>query len=194
MLTQASTGALQRLLDRFRAGDERARETLLQHALDRFRHLARRLFPRSSSLRALYETDDVLQRALIRLHRALDGVKPPDVGAFYGLAARQMRWVFRDLSRQSEARQAVTYPGSQAEPEDRHSCADHLAAWSDFHNKIEQLPEEEREMFDLLFYEGLTQEEAAAVLSVSVRTVKRRWQRARLLLHQALHGVWPEVG
>jgi RNA polymerase sigma-70 factor (ECF subfamily) len=41
----------------------------------------------------------------------------------------------------------------------------------------------------LLFYEGLTQEEAATVLGVSLRTLKRRWQSARCRLHDALNGL-----
>ena len=43
-------------------------------------------------------------------------------------------------------------------------------------------PAEEREVFGLLWYDGLTQEEAAAVLETSVRTIKRRWQSARFLI------------
>ena len=40
----------------------------------------------------------------------------------------------------------------------------------------------------LLFYEGLTQEEAAKVLGISLRTVKRRWQSARCRLYDAFNG------
>jgi len=50
--------------------------------------------------------------------------------------------------------------------------------WSEFHEHVEKLPDDEREVMDLLWYQGLTQEEAAAVLKVSDRTVKRRWQSA----------------
>jgi RNA polymerase sigma-70 factor (ECF subfamily) len=48
------------------------------------------------------------------------------------------------------------------------------------------LPAQERELFDLLWYQGLNQTEAADLLGVCVRTVKRRWQSARLLLGRAL--------
>jgi DNA-directed RNA polymerase specialized sigma24 family protein len=40
--------------------------------------------------------------------------------------------------------------------------------------------------FDLLWYQGLSQDEAAQALGVDVRTVKRRWREARLTLHQTL--------
>ena len=71
-------------------------------------------------------------------------------------------------------------------PTDTTHDPDRLAAWTDFHREVESLPAEEREAFDLLFYQGLSQAEAAAVLDVSERTIKRRWQTARLRLVQTL--------
>jgi RNA polymerase sigma-70 factor (ECF subfamily) len=64
---------------------------------------------------------------------------------------------------------------------------DDLESWSAFHAQVGALPDEEREVVGLLFYEGLTQDEAAHVLGVSLRTVKRRWQSARCRLHEALN-------
>ena len=55
-----------------------------------------------------------------------------------------------------------------------------LAVWTEFHRQVADLPEEDREVFDLLWYQGLTQAEAAAVLGISERTVSRRWISARL--------------
>lgn len=42
----------------------------------------------------------------------------------------------------------------------------------------------------LLWYEGLSQPEAAAALGVSLATVKRRWQAARLALYDLLAADW----
>jgi RNA polymerase sigma factor (sigma-70 family) len=198
--TSSSTN-LQRLLDLLQGGDDSARTDLIQHSIERFRMLARRMFPRTSDLRRLHETDDVLQKALLRLHRALAQVKPPNVRAFVGLAARQIRWVLRDLSRDAGVAKGLVYTGAtvpgpdpeQEGPEDRVGEPSDLLEWSEFHATIECLPDDEREMFDLLLYEGLTQPEAAAVLQTSLRTVKRRWQRARLMLHNALRGEWPSL-
>jgi DNA-directed RNA polymerase specialized sigma24 family protein len=44
-----------------------------------------------------------------------------------------------------------------------------------------------REVVDLLWYEGLSQTEAAEVLGVAAITLKRRWAEARLRLGTALH-------
>ena len=55
-----------------------------------------------------------------------------------------------------------------------------LAEWSAFHQQAGSLPEELGSVFDLIFYQGLSQAEAAEVLGISVKTIKRRWQKARL--------------
>jgi RNA polymerase sigma-70 factor (ECF subfamily) len=51
---------------------------------------------------------------------------------------------------------------------------------------IARLPEEEREAFDLVHIQGLSQTEAAEVLGVGTRTVKRRLDRGIRLLTEWL--------
>jgi RNA polymerase sigma-70 factor (ECF subfamily) len=61
-----------------------------------------------------------------------------------------------------------------------------LEDWTTFHECVGALPDEEREVFGLIYYDGLLQEEAATELGISLRTVKRRWQSARITLHRAM--------
>jgi len=56
---------------------------------------------------------------------------------------------------------------------------------------VAALPDEEREVFGLIFYQGMTQDDAADVLGVAVRTVQRRWQAAMISLHRARGGEAP---
>jgi RNA polymerase sigma-70 factor (ECF subfamily) len=56
---------------------------------------------------------------------------------------------------------------------------------------IEGLPEDEREVFDLVGIQGLTHAEAAGVVGVSEKTVQRRLNRARLLLAERLADLRP---
>jgi RNA polymerase sigma-70 factor (ECF subfamily) len=56
---------------------------------------------------------------------------------------------------------------------------------------IDDLSEDEREIFDLLRIQGLTQAEAAEVLGVSVKTVQRRLNRSLLLLSKELDDLRP---
>ena len=48
-------------------------------------------------------------------------------------------------------------------------------------------------MFDLIFYQGLSHAEAAALLGISTKTVQRRWQEACMRLYKALGGRLPRT-
>ena len=56
---------------------------------------------------------------------------------------------------------------------------------------IDSLPEDEREAFDLVRVQGMTQTEAARVLGVSDVTVKRRVSRGLRLLTERLADLRP---
>lgn len=184
-------------LDDLRRGDAEARNRIIEHACDRLRSLARRMLRGYPGVRRWCETDDVLQGVMIRLHRSLAEVWPESARQFYGLAATQIRRELLDLARHHYGRNGYganhhTDGGGSAEarPGDR-EAPEGLEGWTAFHEFIEGLPDEQREVFNLLWYEGLTQPEAAEVLGVSLATLKRRWQSARILLHGAMRGESP---
>lgn len=53
-------------------------------------------------------------------------------------------------------------------------------------DQADGLPEDEKELFHLVWYLGPKQEEAARMLDCSVRTIKRRWESAKRLLAESL--------
>ena len=57
---------------------------------------------------------------------------------------------------------------------------------------IENLPEVDREVFELVRIQGLTYAETAAVVGVSAKTVQRRLNHARLLLAEELADLCPD--
>ncbi len=61
-----------------------------------------------------------------------------------------------------------------------------LSQWTEFHEYIDGLSEEDKELFDLLWYQGLTLGEAAVLTGNSERTLRRRWKNVRLVLYQQL--------
>lgn len=196
--TEEVTTELDRWLDDLRRGDAEARNRVIDHACDRLRSLARRMLRGYPGVRRWCETDDVLQGALIRLHRSLAEVWPESARRFYGLAATQVRRELLDLARhhygpQGNGANHHTDGGevAAASPDVRGDLPDGLGDWMAFHECVEALPGEQREVFNLLWYEGLTQPEAAAVLGISLATLKRRWQSARILLHGAMEGEPP---
>ena len=193
---------IQGCIDRMRSGDASARDELLAHASDRLTRLTRKMLRDFPGVHRWEQTDDVLQNAALRLCRALGEVQPPTVADFFRLAAVQIRRELLDLARRYSgahgegAHHASVAGATQGlaaglDPSDTTRDPDRLAAWTDFHREVEALPADDREAFDLLFYQGLSQAEAAVVLDVSERTIKRRWQAARLRLVQSLGGAMP---
>jgi RNA polymerase sigma factor (sigma-70 family) len=198
-MADASTTELQGLIDRLAAGDPAARNELIDRACTRLRRLVRRIFPSDDRLRRVEDTDDVLNQAVVRLLRRLEAGPPPaSVADFFRVAAREIRCELVDMVRHHfgpegpAAREAnnlvADSSGSPALPETPTTTDEptRLATWTEFHRQAEALPAEEREVFDLIWYQGLTQAEAAVLLGVAAITVKRRWASARLLLGKAL--------
>ena len=196
---------LQVWLDRVQAGDVAARAELLGHACDRLRRLTRKMLKGYAGVRRWEQTDDVLQNALLRLWKALEAVTPRSVREFFGLATLQIRRELIDLARQYYGPQGAgahhasrgdgdgsesTPPGVSDRPDTTHEPS-RLAGWGEFHQQVEALPPEEREVFDLVWYQGVTQGKAAGLLGISEATLKRRWWSARRRLHEALQGELP---
>ena len=93
------TARLQQCLERLQAGDENARSELLAGVCERLGRLTRAMLGDYRRLLRWEQTDDVLQGALLRLHRALETVRPGTLREFYRLAAVQVRRELIDLAR-----------------------------------------------------------------------------------------------
>jgi RNA polymerase sigma-70 factor (ECF subfamily) len=151
-------------------------------------------------IRRWEEADDVLQKALIKLWKALKKRPPESAEHFYNLANLQIRRVLLDL--------VDHYHGPHGAGTNHRSDPDGevigrkaasaggpatLSDRSDLLQAAKRLPPEERKVFDLLWHHGLTQRQIAKQLGVSVRTVRRRWEAVRRALHDACHGEAPNV-
>ncbi len=148
------------------------------------------------------QTDDVAQNALIRLNRALHVLAPPSPrllqpgrGPDPPRADRPgptLPWPPGNRAHHSTqaGRASSAMAGRPSAPDSTYDPG-RLAAWADFHDAVESLNEADRELFDLLWYQGLTQSEAAAILGISERTVHSRWLAARVRLSDALGGQLP---
>lgn len=157
------------------------------------RRLASRMLSRFPSVGRWEETDDVYQEAAVRLHRALMELTPSSERHFHRLAALQVRRVLIDMARRYArpgnfaANHDTNCSGPQQRlnetADDRHQAEEiSLDDWARFHRLVEDLPEPQREVFDLVWYSGLQQEEAAELLGITVRSLQRRWRNARILL------------
>ncbi|MFO0846040.1 MAG: sigma-70 family RNA polymerase sigma factor [Gemmataceae bacterium] len=192
---------LQSLLDRLRAGDPTARNELIGYSRERFRLLTRQMLRRFPGVRQWEDTSDVVQNVLVRLDRVLQNLPVASPRDFLALATVQIRRELIDLTRHHFGPQGLganTLPpgrehrdASPPEPSDSSADPYRLGQWHDLHSEIAALDEKHRVLFDLLYYQGLTQSEAAALLEEPLRSFRRRWQAARLLLMSRLGGALP---
>ena len=127
-------------------------------------------------------------------------VRPEDVRHFDNLAAAQIRRELIDLARRHRGPEGIgaNHHTDAADPGERlANLADGpggpetLDEWTTFHEAVERLPEEERQVVGLLWYRGLTHAQAAEAMGVATKTVQRRWASARLMIRDALRGGTP---
>ncbi len=181
---------LQQLLDRLRQGDDSARRELIGCAYERLRLLARNVLHREvPRIDELHETGSVLHLAAIQLLKALEQEHPATLGAFFALAAKKTREVLLDVVRRSRRRggevrgvgiaQGQDTPGAPLyESADTSDDPANLALWTEFHEKVDELPERERAVVDLHWYQGLTQAETGAILGLTQKVVSRLYIQA----------------
>jgi RNA polymerase sigma-70 factor (ECF subfamily) len=181
------------LLQRFRTGDPDALNDLLAHTRARLQHIAHRMLRTYPVVQRWDRTDDVLQSASLRLCRAVEAERPESARHFYNLAATQIHRELKDLA--DRYRGPLGFSANHgtdplglalAGAADPNGEPTSPAEWGEFHQIVGALPDEQRELFGLIWYDGLTQDEAAEVLGVSVRTIKRWWQATRVALALAL--------
>ncbi len=151
-------------------------------------------YPRLTRPPLNLEADEVLGAVVERLLKAMRAIRPRTVREFFALANQHMRWELNDLARRLDEQPAgvelreglVPAPpssGSVLTPDARRIL-----------EAIDALPADEREAFNLVRIQGLTQAEAAEVLGVSTKTVQRRLNRGLLMLAERLDDLRPPGG
>lgn len=172
---------LVQLLARHKNGDAAAKSALIEHAYERLRALARKMFRGGFiPVQGREQTDDILQRGLIKLNKALESQTPATPYEFTGLAALQIRHTLLTLAK--EAKKKPTQFGLEPdEIETKFNGTEPLtmSQWTEFHERANALPSEQRAVFDAVFYQGLTQAEARKVLGITDYQFRKNWLVAR---------------
>ena len=178
---------------RIQTGDREARNELLSAVDRRLKELASRMLSKYPTVKRYVETGDVYQTACMKLLTALEEVKPAGSREFFALAAVQIRRTLLDMARKyrTPGRHFVDQPdpsGSNIrwEPAAPTPPADELERWERFHEAVEKLPADEREVVGLRFYHGWPDKRIAELLQVDERTVQRDWKSALGRLKQAV--------
>src|SRR5262249_38083799 len=197
-----STMLMQQLVDRIRAGDAAARNELVRGYQERLCRLARKMLKKFPHVRRWVDAEDVFQSAVLRLLRALETVRPDSTKSLFMLASTQMRRELIDLARHFYGPEGLganydsIVPGlrdgaAPPEPSDHAPGRDELEKWCRFHEAVERLPVEEREVVGLIYYHGWEQARVAELFQVSDRTVRRWWDSAMNRLRAELADAGP---
>jgi RNA polymerase sigma factor (sigma-70 family) len=194
---QGTTVVVQRYLDEL-AGDSPAEpvvRALLDRAVRRLHQLSvtllRRGYPRLTQPPLNLQAEELLSAVVERLLKALREARPANVRQFFALASQHMRWELNDMARRLDEQPGAVELREGLVPAPASSDSGLSPDGRRIFEAIDRLPEGEREAFDLVRIQGMTQAEAAGVLGVSAMTVNRRLNRSLRLLTEALADLRP---
>jgi RNA polymerase sigma factor (sigma-70 family) len=192
-----TTAVVQRYLDELaRDGPaEPVVRALLDGAVRRLHQLCaallHRSYPRLTRPPLNLQADEMLSAVVERLLKAMRTIRPQTVRQFFALASQHMRWELNDMARRLDEQPAAVELRDGLVPAPASSESGLSLDGRRMLEAIANLPEGEREAFDLVRIQGLTQAEAAQVLGVSAMTVNRRLNHSLQLLAEALGDLRP---
>ena len=197
MPEENTTAIVQRYLDVL-AGEAPAEPVvrpLLDRAFLRLQRLCATLlyhdYPRLTHPPLNLQTDELLSAVVERLLKALREARPRTVREFFALAGQHMRWELKDLARRLDNQPVVLELREGQLPAPGSSDSGLSPNGRRMLETIESLPEDEREVFDLVRIQGLTYAEASQLLGVAPKTVQRRLGRGLQLLTERLGDLGP---
>lgn len=183
-------GDVTSLLQVWSDGEDKAFERLIPLVYDELHRMAIRYLKGERSNLTLQPTA-LVNEACIRL-LGWDQVRWQNRGHFFGVSAQLMRRVLVDIARRRHAERrgggvAVRVPLDEVDVAAKERNADLVAIDEALEMLAAEDPRKAR-VVEMRFFGGLSAEETAQALGVSVRTVHSDWAFARAWLYRALSG------
>ena len=183
-----------RILHAIAGGDPHAASELLPLVYDELRRLAAHRMAREQPGQTLDATG-LVHEAYLRLVASRDASAPRDQrwdnrGHFFAAAAEAMRRILIENSRRKKrhkhggGRQRLDV--EELDPPDRSAEDERLLAVDEALQRLAAEEPQVAEVVRLRWFTGLSIEQTAAVLDISVRTTNRHWAYARAWLFQQL--------
>ena len=179
-----------RILSQIEQGDSQAAERLLPLVYDELRKLAAAKMAHEMPGQTLQATA-LVHEAYLRLVDVEQVQQWNSRGHFFRAAAESMQRILVEMARRKKRiRHGGGRPRVQLDRLDLAdaSASEHILALDE---ALQRLSEEEptvTQVVQLRYFAGLTIEQTAAALGVSVRTVNRHWAYAKARLFQELSG------
>ncbi len=185
-MSSASPNQITQLLQAWSDGDDAAREQLVSLVYDELHRQAQRYMRRERPGHTL-QTTALVNEAFVRLVGTKD-VRWENRAHFFAVSATLMRHILVDFARKRRNLKAgggvqVTLAEGLA-VSGGPSCD--LVELDEALEKLKRLNARQAEVVELRYFGGLTEEEIAQVLKVSLRTVQEDWRLARLWLYREL--------
>ena len=188
MATISSEPDVTELLLEWRRGDRAALDRLTPLVYDELRRLAHRYLRNERGGHTL-ETTALVNEAYLRLANQ-QRVEWQDRTHFFAVTAQVMRHVLIDHARRRHYAKRGGEHARQVPLEEAHAMSNEraaeLVALDEALDKLAQLDPRKARVVELRYFGGLSLEETAAVLEVSVMTVRRDWRAARAWLYKAM--------
>jgi len=176
-----------RILGRMGEGDDAAISELMPVVYDELRRIARIQLSKGAR-NSTIQTTVLVHEAFLKLAGS-QNLQLEDRMHFFAVAATAMRQVLVDHAR---SRGAAKRGGDWERVEFEHAVldvdaqADLIVEIDDALTKLSKLNERLTRVVECRFFAGLSVEETASALDVTVRTVHRDWTKARAWLHTEL--------
>jgi RNA polymerase sigma factor (TIGR02999 family) len=181
------TGEITRLLEEMREGDSASGEQLLSHVYRQLRTLAASKMAHEAPGQTLQPTA-LVHEAWLRLGGGM-GQRFPDRAYFFAAAGEAMRRILVESARRKK-RFKRGGDLQRVELEQVELAApmpdDELLALDEALTRLGQTDARAAELVKLCFFVGLTQEQAAKELGISISTVERKWAYARAWLFREI--------
>ena len=176
----------QLLLD-VQAGDKEASERLWRAVYDKLRRIARHRL-RGERAGHTLDTTDLVHEAYLELVDQTR-VEWQDRVHFLAMAARVMRNILIDYARRRNAQKRGGGAPHLALDHVTVSAEDSAEMFLALDEALDELTENDERLgrvVEYRFFGGMTEEEIAAALGVSKRTVRRDWRKAKAWLARAI--------
>ncbi|MBP1595751.1 MAG: sigma-70 family polymerase sigma factor [Acidobacteria bacterium] len=175
------------LLHAYGAGDRQAFDRMVPMVYEELRSIARRHLRRTNRGQTL-DTTGLVHEVYLKFAQQ-EGLNLKDRGHFFAVSARAMRQIIIDRARA----RASGKRGRAQQPleldEDIAAVEVHAEWLLDIDrvlNRLRAYNQRLAQTFECRFFAGLSEEETAEALGVSLRTVQREWQRARIWIRLEL--------
>src|SRR5262249_16206533 len=183
-----SMDPLKDLLQKAHEGNEAARAQLFAVAYDELRSRARAQL-QAGGRNTLLDTTVLVHESYMRYFNA-GHLSSAERGSFFAYAAHVMRSVIVDFARQRQAQRrggdAVHLTLTTQFAENLSVSEDQIVRINDALDELQKVDERLAQVVEMRYFAGMTENEVAAALGVTERTVRRDWQKARLLLAESL--------